>query len=94
MAISITKGTANSLIDGITVKHLNDDILYFIDDMLLLQVRPIQVGEELEKEVIVKAEFLTKEEKQILDRLLTRLGLEKHIKQDIIYDTSGWIVFG
>lgn len=92
MAITITKGTANSLIDGISVKHLNEDILYFIDDMLLLQVRPIQVGEELEREVIVKAEFLTKEEKEILDRLLTRLGLERHIKQDIILNYNGWMI--
>lgn len=82
-----------SFVDGIKVKYLsasngNDIAMYFLDDLLLLQVEVDLTT--FEREVIIKQEVLTREEKDILDRLLQKLGLKP--KQEILFNGHSWLV--
>jgi len=79
MAITVTRGKANCLVDGVTVKHLGNMTFYYLDDLMLLQVEVKDDGFNITKEVVIKSQFLSKEEKDILDRLLDRLDLRNYI---------------
>jgi len=87
--ISVVQGTNKSLIDGVSVKHIGDNTYYFLDDTLLAQVSFDL--HTLERKLIVKANILTFEEKDILDRLLVRLGLQVPREQLLeLYGVNGW----
>lgn len=92
--MTITRGTANALIDGVTVKKSintangRDVTYYFLDDTLLLQVE--MNFDTMEYEPIVKAHMLTMEERKILERLLERLGLQVSLK--IVKSNSGFLI--
>ena len=94
MEHTIVRGTANCLVDGVTVKKSvnpvngRDITYYFLDNTILLQVE-FDI-ETLEYEPIVKAHLLTIEEKRILNRLLERLGLQVSLK--VIKSNSGFII--
>ena len=87
--ISIVQGTSKSLVDGVSVKHIHNDTYYFLDDILLAQVSFDLMT--MKRELIVKANILTLEERDILDRLLVRLNLQAPKEQIIeLYGVNGW----
>jgi len=79
------------LIDGVTVKHIttpeNKDLsFYYLDNTLILETETDLVT--FTKKVIVKQEFLSIEEKQILNRLLERLNLKPN--KEILFNGHSW----
>jgi hypothetical protein len=89
--ISIVNGTSKSLIDGVTRRNIDDDSFYYLDDLLLLQTHFDL--DTLKYEVIIKQNYLTNKEREVLDRLLIRLNLKP--RENILfkpYGKDGWII--
>jgi hypothetical protein len=89
--IHIVRGSKKSLIDGVTRQNISDDSFYYLDNLLLLQTSFDL--ETMRHSIIVKQDFLTFEEKEILDRLLVRLNLKiPENKKFILYGSDGWLL--
>lgn len=89
--INVVQGNATSLVDGVIRKNIDNMSFYYLDDLLLLQTK-FDLN-DLKHEVIVKAQFLTNQEKDVLDRLLIRLNLKLPEKfQYKLYGSEGWVL--
>lgn len=77
-------GHSKSSPDGIETKFLGDSTFYYLDSVLLLQVE--MDLNTMQYNIIYVCSVLTKEEKEIFNRLVDRLKLPNLRKENFIID--------
>jgi len=75
---------SKSSIDGVEVKLMGDSTFYYLDKLLLLQTEMNLNTVELK--VVYVCSVLTKEEREIFNRLVERLNFPELKKKEIIID--------